>query len=162
MKTSQAGVNFIKGFEGDKLTAYQDSVGVWTIGYGHTGAEVVPAMTITQQQAEDLLKHDLIRFEDGVTNAVKVPLNQCQFDALVCFSYNLGLHNLQTSTLLKLLNNGDYEGAAGQFAKWDRAGGQVLAGLLRRRNGESALFSFGQYDDQDAVEAEVNRIIMEE
>lgn len=147
MQTSQNGVDLIKGFEGCRLTAYQDQVGVWTIGYGHTGPEVVPAFTITQDQAEGILKHDLIRFEDGVNNAVKVSLSQNQFDALVSFSYNLGLHTLQNSTLLKLLNSGDYDGAAGEFVKWDHAGGQVVAGLLHRRQAEQALF---QQNDQDA------------
>jgi lysozyme len=97
-------------------------------------------MTINQQTAEDLLRHDLVRFEDGITNLVKKPLNQNQFDALVCFSYNVGLGNLKSSTLLKDINAGLYKPAAEQFVKWDRAGGVEVAGLLRRRTAEQILF----------------------
>ncbi|OHX13336.1 lysozyme [Chromobacterium sphagni] len=140
MQTSNNGINLIKQFEGIRLTAYQDSVGVWTIGYGHTGADVRSGLTISQNQAEQLLRTDLGRFETGVGQLVTVPLNQNQFDALVSFSYNLGLGNLKSSTLLRLLNNKDYNGAAGQFPLWDKAGGQVLAGLHKRRLAEQALF----------------------
>ncbi|KUM04892.1 lysozyme [Chromobacterium subtsugae] len=140
MKTNAAGISLIKQFEGVRLTAYQDIVGVWTIGYGHTGPEVKKGLTITQQQADQLLAADLQTFETGVGKAVTVPLNANQFSALVSFSYNLGLANLQSSTLLRLLNQGDYAGAAAQFPRWDRAGGQVVTGLLRRRQAEQTLF----------------------
>ncbi|QEL55978.1 lysozyme [Chromobacterium paludis] len=140
MQTSANGINLIKQFEGLKLTAYQDSVGVWTIGYGHTGTDVQPGQTISSDQAEQLLRQDLVRFEQGVGKLVKTPINQNQFDALVSFSYNLGLGNLQSSTLLRLLNQGDYQGAAGQFPLWDKAGGKVLPGLQKRRQAEQALF----------------------
>ncbi|POZ61943.1 lysozyme [Chromobacterium alticapitis] len=140
MQTSTNGINLIKQFEGLKLTAYQDSVGVWTIGYGHTGPDVKPGLTISNDQAEQLLRQDLARFEQGIGNQVKVAINQNQFDALVSFSYNLGLGNLQSSTLLRLLNQGDYQGAAGQFPLWDKAGGKVLPGLQKRRQAEQALF----------------------
>ncbi|WP_440216300.1 lysozyme [Chromobacterium piscinae] len=141
MKTNAAGISLIKQFEGVRLAAYQDMVGVWTIGYGHTGPEVKAGMAITQQQADQLLAADLETFEAGVGRTVTVPLNANQFSALVSFSYNLGLGNLRSSTLLRLLNQGDYAGAAAQFLRWNRAGGQVVAGLTRRRQAEQALFN---------------------
>ncbi|TKC86027.1 lysozyme [Trinickia terrae] len=140
MKTNQAGLNLIKQFEGLRLIAYADVVGVLTIGYGHTGPDVKPGLIITQSQADQHLSDDLARFESGVGALVKVPLNANQFSALVSFSYNLGLGNLGSSTLLRLLNQRDYPGAALQFPRWDRAGGRELAGLLRRRQAEQALF----------------------
>ncbi|WP_434627689.1 lysozyme [Chromobacterium sp. CV08] len=140
MKTSPKGIALIQQFEGLRLAAYQDVVGVWTIGYGHTGADVRPGLAITQAQAVQLLAADLARFEAGVGRLVTVAVNQNQFDALVSFSYNLGLGSLQQSTLLRLLNQGDYAGAAGQFPRWDKAGGQALPGLLKRRQAEQALF----------------------
>ena len=138
--TNAAGINLIQHFEGLRLTAYPDVIDVWTIGYGHTGPDVHPGLAITQAQADALLAQDLARFEQGVTALVKVPLNDNQFAALVSFSYNLGLGNLQQSTLLRLLNQGDYAGAAAQFPRWDRAGGHEVAGLLTRRKAEQALF----------------------
>ncbi|MGD1827322.1 Lysozyme [Chromobacterium violaceum] len=141
MKTNAEGISLIKQFEGFRLAAYQDMVGVWTIGYGHTGPDVKAGQTITQQQADQLLAADLEKFETGVGQLVAVPLNANQFAALVSFSYNLGLGNLRSSTLLRLLNQGDYAGAAAQFPRWNRAGGQVVAGLTRRRLAEQALFN---------------------
>ncbi|OBU85885.1 lysozyme [Chromobacterium subtsugae] len=140
MKTNAEGIALIQQFEGLRLQAYQDVVGVWTIGYGHTGPDVRAGLTITQAQATQLLAADLARFEAGVGRLVSVPLNGNQFSALVSFTYNLGLGSLQSSTLLRLLNTGDYAGAAGQFPRWDRAGGQQLPGLLKRRLAEQALF----------------------
>ncbi|OHX10516.1 muraminidase [Chromobacterium sphagni] len=140
MKTNAQGLVLIKQFEGLRLTAYQDVVGVWTIGYGHTGTDVRAGLTITNDQAEQLLRQDLARFESGIGRLVAVPLNGNQFSALVSFSYNLGLANLQGSTLLRKLNAGDYAGAAGQFPRWNRAGGQMLPGLTRRRLAEQSLF----------------------
>ncbi|MGR2662499.1 lysozyme [Chromobacterium haemolyticum] len=140
MKTSAKGITLIQKSEGLRLKAYQDSVGVWTIGYGHTGPDVTPGLVITQAQADALLARDLEQFEAGVARLVKVPLNQNQFDTLVCFSFNLGLGALQGSTLLRLLNAGDYAGAAAQFPRWNKAGGKVLPGLTRRRVAEQALF----------------------
>ncbi|WP_047238153.1 lysozyme [Chromobacterium subtsugae] len=140
MKISHRGLALIKQFEGIRLSAYQDVVGIWTIGYGHTGADVASGRVITQERADQLLQQDLARFEAGVAKLVSVPLSQSQFDAMVSFSYNLGLGNLQGSRLLRLLNAGDYAGAAGQFPRWNRAGGQVLPGLTRRRLAEQALF----------------------
>lgn len=135
-----AGIKLIKAFEGCKLKAYRDIVGVLTIGYGHTGADVFEGQVITQEEAERLLRDDLEAFEVGVARLVKVSLTENQFAALVSFAYNLGLRALGGSTLLKLLNKGDPEGAALEFTKWSHAGGRVVAGLVRRREAEKALF----------------------
>ena len=138
--TGQRGIDLIKQFEGLRLAAYQDMVGVWTIGYGHTGPDVKPGLVITQQQAEQLLINDLAQFERRVNDLVTVQINQNQFDALVSFSYNLGVGALQKSTLLRLLNAGSYQPAADEFPRWNRAGGNVVAGLTRRRYAERQLF----------------------
>lgn len=137
---NQLGLDLIKSFEGCKLATYKDSVGMPTIGYGHTGPEVKMGMTITQQKADEYLKLDLQKFCSGVESAVKVPVNDNQFAALVCFSYNVGLGNLKASTLLKKVNAKDFDTASKEFLKWNRAGGQVVAGLTRRRKAESDLF----------------------
>ena len=140
MQVSPRGRALIEKFEGLRLTAYQDLVGVWTIGYGHTGPDVKAGMTITQQQAEQLLINDLARFEKGVSALVQTPIGQNQFDALVSFSYNLGLGSLQQSTLLRLLNAGNFQAAADQFPRWDHAGGKKVSGLTARRAAERQLF----------------------
>ena len=144
MQTSDKGIALIKQFEGCKLTAYQDSVGVWTIGYGWTkpvdGKPIRAGMTIKQETAERLLKTGLVSYENDVSRLVKVDLTQGQFDALVSFTYNLGARPLSTSTLLRKLNAGDYAGAADEFLRWNKAGGKVLNGLTRRREAERALF----------------------
>ena len=144
MQTSEKGIALIKEFEGCKLTAYQDSVGVWTIGYGWTqpvdGKPIRAGMMIKQEAAERLLQVGLVSYESDVSRLVKVSLTQGQFDALVSFTYNLGARSLSTSTLLRKLNAGDYAGAANEFLRWNKAGGKVLNGLTRRREAERALF----------------------
>ena len=144
MQTSDKGIALIKQFEGCKLTAYQDSVGVWTIGYGWTqpvdGKPIRAGMTIKQETAERLLKTGLVSYESDVSRLVKVGLTQGKFDALVSFTYNLGARSLSTSTLLRKLNAGDYAGAADEFLRWNKAGGKVLNGLTRRREAERDLF----------------------
>lgn len=144
MQTSEKGIALIKEFEGCKLTAYQDSVGVWTIGYGWTqpvdGKPIRAGMTIKQETAERLLKTGLVSYESDVSRLVRVGLTQGQFDALVSFTYNLGARSLSTSTLLRKLNAGDYAAAADEFLRWNKAGGKVLNGLTRRREAERALF----------------------
>ncbi len=140
MRTSDAGVALVQGYEGLRLTAYRDSVGVLTIGYGHTGADVKQGMTITRDEAERLLRDDLHDAETAVEKAVRVPMTQGQFDALVSFVFNLGAGRLQTSTLLRKLNDRNYIGAADEFPRWNKAGGEVLAGLTARRGAERALF----------------------
>lgn len=130
----------IKQSEGLRLEAYLCPAGVWTIGYGHTGKDVVEGMKITRGEAEKLLEGDLEKFEKDILKMVKVGLTQNQFDALVSFTYNVGGGALKTSTLLKKLNAGDYMGAADEFLKWTKAGGKELPGLVKRRRTERALF----------------------
>jgi lysozyme len=140
MQISNNGLSLLKQFEGVRLKSYQDSVGVWTIGYGRTGQTIVPGQAISLKQADQFLVQDLGRVEMVINKLVTVKLNQNQFDALVCFSFNVGTGALASSTLLRLLNSGDYAGAAEQFLRWDKAGGEVLAGLSKRRAAERALF----------------------
>ncbi len=139
LRVNDRGLMLIKSFEGLRLRAYQDSVGVWTIGYGTT-ADVRPGMVITEEEALEFLRRDVDKFEAAVANLVTVPLTADQFSALVSFVYNLGAGSLRQSTLLRLLNQGNLQGAAEEFLRWNKAGGQVLAGLTRRRNAERALF----------------------
>ncbi|MDD6387620.1 MAG: lysozyme [Bacilli bacterium] len=139
MKTSNVGIELIKKYEGCVLKAYKCPSGVWTIGYGHTNG-VKSGMQITKAQALNYLKQDLSIYEKAVTNYVKVPLNQNQFDALVSFSFNCGTGALKTSTLLQKLNSSDYNGAANEFLKWNKSNGKVLNGLVKRREEEKELF----------------------
>lgn len=139
MITSDKGIALIQDSEGLRLTAYKDSVGIATIGWGHTG-DVKMGTTITRAEAERILREDLHDFERAVTRLVRVPITQNQFDALVCFSFNVGAKALENSTLLKLLNAGNKAGAASQFANWNKAGGKVLPGLVTRRAAEAKLF----------------------
>jgi lysozyme len=138
-KTNQAALKLIKSFEGLYLESYQDAVGVWTIGWGSTKG-IRPGMKITVAQAENMLQDELEKFEAAVADTVKVQINDDQFSALVSFSYNLGARSLAESTLLKLLHQGKFQEAADQFPRWDKAGGQSLLGLSRRRRAERALF----------------------
>mgnify|MGYP006170814945 CR=1 FL=1 len=139
-RINDAGLALIKEFEGLKLTSYRCPAGVWTIGWGSTGPHVVPGMTITEEEAETLLRDDLRRFEEGVEMLVEVPLNDNQFSALVSFAFNLGLGALSESTLLRLLNEGDYGSVPAQLLRWNKVGGKVLAGLTRRRKAEGELW----------------------
>ena len=147
---SKSGLALTEQFEGLRLTAYQDSVGVWTIGYGHTGSDVHPGLIITQMEAEALLLNDVASAARCVNQLVTVPLNQNQFDALVDFVFNVGKGNFAASTLLKDLNAGNFAGAAGEFQKWDHAGGRVLPGLLKRRLAEAGLFQGDTSGPQNA------------
>jgi lysozyme len=140
MKYSTQGLALTESFEGCRLEAYQDQVGVWTIGYGHTRG-VFMGDHCTQLQAQEWLMQDIAACENDVNTHVKVPLTQGEFDALVDFAFNLGCASLNGSTLLRLLNAGDYHGASEEFEKWDHAGGKVVAGLLRRRLAEEAEFN---------------------
>ncbi|MGL4759262.1 MAG: lysozyme [Patescibacteria group bacterium] len=139
MKISQTGINLIEKFEGCKLETYKCSANVNTIGYGTT-KNIVLGMKISLQQAEELLKKDLIYFENAVNKNVKIKLNQNQFDALVSFTYNLGEGNLKSSTLLKLINSNKILEASKEFVRWNKANGKVLTGLTRRREAERELF----------------------
>lgn len=140
MKTSQEGIELIKKFEGCELKPYVCSGGVLTIGYGHTGSDVAEGQEITQECAEQLLREDLEKFENYVNDMVDPELEQCQFDALVAWTYNLGPTNLSTSTLLKRLNTNQFDDVPYQMKRWNKASGKVLDGLVRRREAESLLF----------------------
>ena len=139
MNISVEGTSLIKKFEGCELEAYQDSVGVWTIGYGHT-KDVKQGDKINQDEAEHLLEEEMPEYEGYINDMVEVSLEQCQFDALVSWVYNLGPTNLSSSTLLKVLNEGDYDEVPFQIKRWNKAGGKVLEGLTRRREAEALLF----------------------
>lgn len=142
MQPSQSAVDLIKASEGLRLTAYRDSAGILTIGYGSTGG-IKPGQTITPEQAEAMLVDDLDEAADAVRKLVTVPLTQGQFDALCSFVFNLGAGRLRDSTLLRLLNQGKYGEAAAQFRFWVMAGGKPLPGLVKRRAAERALFDGG-------------------
>jgi lysozyme len=161
-QVSQEGVALIKRFEGLETEAYQDVAGIWTIGYGHTGPEVGPGMTISEAEAEDLLLKDLDRFERGVAEGVKVPISQTQFDALVSLAYNIGVSAFQRSTALKRLNKGDVEGSAEAITWWNKATvngkKKPILGLTRRRAAESALF----LEDAVGEEARGGGVVVEE
>ena len=129
-----------KQFEGCQLEAYQDPIGKWTVGYGHTGPDVYRGLTITQDRADHLLMLDLLLAQNTVNNLVEPQINQNQFDALCDFVFNCGTGNFQSSTLLKLINANDLADAAKEFVKWDKAAGKPLPGLLKRRQAEAALF----------------------
>jgi lysozyme len=137
---SDAGLAMTQQFEGLVLTAYQDQGGVWTIGYGHTGPDVQSGLTITQDHASILLESDVAASVACVNRGVTVEISQNQFDALVDFAFNLGGGNLLSSTLLRLVNAGNFADAAPQFLVWDHCGGVANAGLLRRRQAEMDLF----------------------
>ena len=140
VKINAEGLALIKEFEGCKLRAYKDVVGVWTIGWGHTGAEVREGLVLTQEEADRALQADLGVFERAVGRATDVCVSPNQFSAMVCLTYNIGAKAFTFSTLLDLVNQGKFAEAAAQFKRWNKAGGKVVAGLTRRRAAEAALF----------------------
>lgn len=149
MKMSQEGIDaLLKKFEGCRLKAYRCPAGICTIGYGHTSAagepEVHDGMTITQQQAEEILKRDLVKYETAVFSMVQQPLNQHQFDTLVDFAYNAGVGALKTSTLLKKVNAAQFDAIPAELMKWTKGGGKVLPGLVRRRQAGVAWWTSGE------------------
>ena len=146
MNYSKNGLHLTEQFEGCKLNAYPDPAtngDPWTIGYGHTGAEVHKGMTITQEQAEELLMQDVKKAAATVNAKVTTDITQEEFDALVDFVFNVGAGNFAGSTLLRKINAGDMEGAALEFEKWDMAAGKHMAGLLKRRHAEAEEFLSG-------------------
>lgn len=147
MQTSSAGRAAIMQREGVVLTAYLDSVGILTIGVGHTSAagppKVTKGMKITRAEADQILARDLRTFEAAVNSAVKIPLSQNEFDALVSLAFNIGAGAFKKSTLVKKLNAGDRKGAAEQFLVWVKAGGKTLQGLVNRRRSERLQFLSG-------------------
>lgn len=135
--------------EGVSLVAYPDPAtggAPWTIGYGHTGPEVHKGLVITQEQAEAWLRQDMAHVALHINRMLKVKVTQREFDALCVLAFNIGVGNLESSTLLRLVNEGKYEDAAMQFPRWDHAGGKEIPGLLRRRKDEQALFQAGIND----------------
>lgn len=154
MQTSQKGLDLIKQFEGLRLRAYKCPAGVWTIGYGHTSMagppKVYENMRVTQVEAEYILKKDLLKFEIGVIDVVRVDLTQHQFDALVSFAFNCGVGALQKSGLLRRVNARQFDKVPAEFMKWTKAGGRELPGLVRRRRAEAALWR--SVDEQAPVE----------
>lgn len=143
--TSKVGIDLISSFEDTKLKAYDDGIGVWTIGIGTTiypnGVKVKKGDVCTLEQAKSYFANDLKRFEKTVNDSVKVDLIQNQFDALVSLTYNIGSTAFKNSTLLKKLNAKDFTGAADQFLVWNKGGGKIMNGLVRRREAERALFT---------------------
>ena len=152
MQISKTGIELLKHFEGCELKAYQDSVRLWTIGYGHTKG-IYEGLEITQSEAEKMLQDELPEYEGYVTDKVVPMLQQHEYDALVCWVYNLGPTNLSSSTMLKKLNAGEFKEVPFQMKRWDKAGGQPLLGLTRRRNAEALLFKGEQWKDYLEVEA---------
>jgi lysozyme len=156
MKVSQKCIEQIKKDEGVRSKPYQCPALLWTVGVGHVidpnhakvpmadrKALPIPAgwdRVLSAEEIDDILRTDLSRFEAGVLRLIKVPLTQGQFDALVSFSFNVGLGNLQNSTLRMKVNREDYDGAAEQFLVWTKAGGRVLPGLVKRRTHEKEMF----------------------
>ncbi len=146
MNISKTGLDLIKSFESLRLNAYLCPAGVLTIGYGHTGKDVNTGNTITEERADELLAYDVSKFEKGVSGAVHIDLTQNQFDALVSLAFNIGLSAFTRSTLLRKLNQGDLEGAALEFLRWNRASGKILIGLVRRRDRERYIFNMPEGD----------------
>ena len=141
MKTSQAGIDLIKSFEGLALKAAPCPAGIPTVGYGHTGPEVYNGLRITAEFAEDLLRQDLARFERGVERLiVGVPTTQAQFDSFVSLAFNIGLGGFQRSSVLRHHRAGNRLSAAASFLLWVKAAGRTLPGLVRRRNAERRMY----------------------
>lgn len=136
-------IDLIKQFEGFRPEAYKDSVGVWTIGYGTTvinNQPVKQGMTITQEQALQLVQQEVNKLWSQIESILKVKINDNQMNALIDFAYNLGFGSLKNSTLMRLVNESKFEEAANQFPRWVYAGGKVLPGLVKRREAERQLF----------------------
>lgn len=154
-RITAAGLSHIMQWEGCRLTAYEDVAGIWTIGYGHTsaaGAPVVkPGMRITQDEANEILRRDLAKFENRVNDLVKVPLTENQFAVLVSFDFNTGA--LHKSTLLKKLNARDYNSVPSELMKWVNAGGKRVQGLVNRRAAEAGLWAKGEFVSSNTVDA---------
>lgn len=140
MRTSRTGIEFIKHWEGVSLKPYRDVAGYWTVGVGHLLREGEPVEQITMEQADEYLIRDLSDAERCVNSQVGTELTQNEFDALVSFVFNLGCGNFRRSSLLRLLNRGDFGLAASEFERWNRAGGKVVRGLTRRRKAEREMF----------------------
>ena len=145
MRVSDDCIKMIKHHEGVRLKPYKDPIGLWTVGVGHLigDGKTLPIewfRTFTMDEVDELLKKDLQRFERGVLRLCPNHLTQSRFDALVSFAFNVGLGNLQASTLRQKHNRGDVFGVAREFLRWNKAGGKVFRGLTIRRQDESNLY----------------------
>ena len=140
MKISVEGLALIKKFEGLELNAYQCAAGVWTIGYGHTKG-VFEGQTIQKAEADEMLVEEMDEYEKAVNDAVTISIDQCMYDALVSWTYNLGPTNLKNSGMLKVLNQGRYDLVPDEMRRWNKANGIVLDGLIKRREAEAQLFA---------------------
>ena len=145
-RINAAGLSHVKRWEGLRTRAYRDVAGILTIGYGHTSAAGAPVvkdgMTITEAEAEEILRRDLQKFEERVERFVKVPLTDNQHAVIVSFDFNTG--KLDKSTLLKKLNKGDYDAVPTELMKWVHAGGKKVKGLVNRRAAEAGLWARGR------------------
>ena len=139
MNISKEVLSLIKKFEGCELEAYLCPAGVWTIGYGHT-KDVKEGDKINKEEADYLLQEEMIEYESYINDFVEVPLNQNQFDALCSWVYNLGPTNLKNSTMLRVLNEEKYADVPQEIKRWNKAGGEVLDGLIKRREAEAKMF----------------------
>lgn len=147
MEISKQGIEFIIKEEGEILHAYKCQAGVWTIGVGHTGKDVIPGMKITKERSRELLKLDLKRFENVVNRNICVPITQNKFDSLVSFAFNVGVKAFKNSTLVRKINSkANIEEIKNEFRKWKRGGGKVLPVLVARREREIKLFEVGKYE----------------
>lgn len=144
MEMTNEGLALIKQFEGFRSAAYRDAVGVWTIGYGHTSMAgkpaVTPSLKISRDEASEILRKDIEMFSKGVSGELRVSVSDAQFSALVSFAYNVGLGNFRTSSVLAAVNRRDFAMVPRRLSLWNKAGGQVLPGLVKRRAAEAALF----------------------
>jgi lysozyme len=160
MRTNKAGIELIKEFEGFRGRAYKCPAGVWTIFFGHTSAagapEVKAGMTGTREEGEAVLKRDLIQYEKSVSDAIKVQLTPNQFAACVSLCYNIGGANFKKSSVARFCNAKQFDKAAEAFALWNKAGGKVLPGLVRRRAAEAALFQKDDVAKVDEIRPEVD------
>lgn len=141
LKTAEIGFEVIKHFEGLRLRPYRDAAGKFTIGYGHLMRPGEAFAQISRKRAEEILRRDVALAEMIVKQHVRVPLDVNQFSALVALVYNIGAYQFRTSTLLKIVNTGDYARAADEIRRWEYAGGRVLRGLTKRRKAEYLLFT---------------------
>ncbi len=141
MKISEKGIAFLIKEEGEILTAYLCPAGVWTIGVGHTGKDIKKGMKITKEQSREFLKSDIKRFEDIVNKSIRIPLKQCEFDALVSFSFNVGEGAFSKSALVNKINSSaSLKEIETQFRRWIYGGGKVLPVLQSRREREIKLY----------------------
>jgi lysozyme len=145
MKMTGEGLALIKRFEGFGAKAYRDAVGVWTIGYGHTSMagepKVAPGMVVSEEEATAILTRDVDLFARGVADVVTAQISDAQFSALVSFAYNVGLGNFRSSSVLRAVNARDFNAVPRRLQMWNKAGGRVLPGLVKRRAAEGALFA---------------------